>query len=159
MRIDDLLSEYGESHQNSVNKTVHWICVPAIVVSLLGLIWSIPVPAAMESISLGPIPLNWAVIFIILAMIYYFSLSVSLGIGMILVVAFLGFVGYLITSLIPLPLWATCLIIFALAWIGQFWGHKVEGKKPSFLKDVQFLLIGPVWLLSFIYRKLGIRYS
>jgi len=48
--------------------------------------------------------------------------------------------------------------IFVIAWIGQFIGHKIEGKKPSFLEDLQFLLIGPAWLLHFIYKKLGIVY-
>jgi uncharacterized membrane protein YGL010W len=78
---------------------------------------------------------------------------------MFIVIGILLYAGYLMAILVPLPLWATSLILFSIAWVGQFWGHKVEGKKPSFLKDVQFLLIGPVWLLSFIYRKLGIRYS
>ena len=45
-----------------------------------------------------------------------------------------------------------------LAWIGQFIGHKIEGEKPSFFEDLQFLLIGPAWLLGAIYQKLGIRY-
>ncbi len=158
-KVDSLLNEYSESHQNQTNKLVHWICVPAIATSLLGLIWCIPVPHVFASVHFGPFPFNWAIIFIILALIYYFSLSVKLGIGMILIVALLGSIGIVIATLIPLPLWATCLIFFSLAWIGQFWGHKVEGKKPSFLKDVQFLLIGPLWLLSFVYQKLGIRYS
>jgi uncharacterized membrane protein YGL010W len=56
------------------------------------------------------------------------------------------------------PLWLVSAIVFVVAWIGQFYGHKVEGKKPSFLKDIQFLLIGPAWLLHFIYRRLGIPY-
>jgi uncharacterized membrane protein YGL010W len=42
--------------------------------------------------------------------------------------------------------------------VGQFIGHKIEGKKPSFFKDILFLLIGPLWLLSFIYKKVGISY-
>jgi len=158
-KIDSLLEEYGESHQNPVNKKVHWICVPAIVLSLIGLIWSIPVPEVFSKMQFGPLPLNWATIFIFFALIYYVRLSIQLAIGMLLVICLLLAIGYLITVNIPLPLWASCLIIFSVAWIGQFWGHKVEGKKPSFLKDVQFLLIGPVWLLSFIYKKLGIRYS
>ena len=78
---------------------------------------------------------------------------------MIVVIGILMTLGYVVATQIPLPLWVSSLIIFSVAWIGQFWGHKIEGKKPSFLKDVQFLLIGPVWLLSFIYSKLGIRYS
>ena len=48
--------------------------------------------------------------------------------------------------------------IFVIAWIGQFIGHKIEGKKPSFLEDLQFLMVGPAWLLSFIYKKVGIKY-
>lgn len=158
-RIDNLLMEYGESHQDPVNKKVHWICVPAIVLSLLGLIWGIPVFTFMESWNIGPLPINWATLFIVIALIYYFRLSFPLAIGMIMVISLLLFLGYFIATQIPIPLWASCLIIFTVAWIGQFLGHKIEGKKPSFLKDVQFLLIGPVWLLSFIYRKLGIKYS
>ena len=56
------------------------------------------------------------------------------------------------------PLWIFSVIIFVIAWIGQFIGHKIEGKKPSFIEDLQFLLIGPAWLLSFIYKKIGIKY-
>lgn len=138
---------------------VHWICVPAIVLSLLGLIWSIPVPGFMSAITLGPVSMNWALLFIAFALVYYFSLSMPLAIGMIAVIGILMALGFVIATQIPLPLWVSSIIIFSLAWIGQFWGHKIEGKKPSFLKDVQFLLIGPVWLLSFIYRKLGFRYS
>ncbi len=156
--IDHLLEEYGESHQNPVNKTIHWICVPLILLSILGMIWSIPVPDAMNRISSGPVPVNWTTLFILFAMIYYFRLSFSLALGMILVVALLSTIGYLVATLVPLPLWATCLIIFIIAWIGQFRGHHIEGKKPSFLKDLQFLLIGPIWLLSFIYKRFGIPY-
>jgi uncharacterized membrane protein YGL010W len=54
--------------------------------------------------------------------------------------------------------WKICLVLFVLAWIGQFVGHKIEGKKPSFFQDVVFLLIGPAWLLHFIYKKAGQRY-
>ena len=61
-----------------------------------------------------------------------------------------------INRISPFPLWQVCLLLFVLAWIGQFYGHKVEGKKPSFLKDLQFLLIGPAWLMNFIYKRLGI---
>jgi uncharacterized membrane protein YGL010W len=59
---------------------------------------------------------------------------------------------------LPWPLWILCLALFVVAWIGQFIGHHYEGKRPSFLKDVQFLMIGPLWLLSFVYRKLRIPY-
>jgi uncharacterized membrane protein YGL010W len=58
----------------------------------------------------------------------------------------------------PAPLWSICIALFVATWIGQFIGHAIEGKRPSFLKDLQFLMIGPLWLLADAYRRLGIRF-
>jgi uncharacterized membrane protein YGL010W len=152
---DQWFEEYGESHQNHVNKLVHWICVPAITASLLGLLWEIPRPGFVGDQFL----LNWATLFIALALVYYFWLSPPLAVGMLFFTA--GIVGLISLHekyLPSLELWQTSLGIFVLAWIGQFIGHKVEGKKPSFFQDLQFLLISPLWLLGFIYRRVGIRY-
>ncbi|MBT8135884.1 MAG: DUF962 domain-containing protein [Gammaproteobacteria bacterium] len=150
--VQTWLDEYGESHQNPTNKFLHWICVPLIVVSLIGLLWSIPVPDSFATVS--PL-LNWGVIFLLAALVYYFIMSFSLAIGMIFVTAgIVALVDWL--NGFSTPLWVLSIAIFAGAWIGQFIGHVVEGKRPSFFKDVQFLMIGPLWLLSAIYRKLGI---
>ncbi|HND86965.1 MAG TPA: DUF962 domain-containing protein [Saprospiraceae bacterium] len=149
--IESLLAEYGESHQNPTNKMVHWVCVPTIVFSVIGLLYGVK----FGDLSLLGLPVNLATVVLTLALLYYIRVSPTLA------------VGFLLFALICLylcgrieqggaPLWRVCLILFVVAWIGQFWGHKVEGKKPSFLKDVQFLLIGPAWLLSFIYARLGI---
>jgi len=148
------LGEYGESHQNPRNELLHIICVPAIVLTVIGFLWSIPVPAAFADVSPW---LNWATITIVLSIVYYFTLSVSLGVGAAIG---LGILAYIVSWLATLawPLWLTCLVIFVVAWIGQFIGHHIEGKRPSFFKDVQFLLIGPIWLLSNLYRRLGISY-
>ena len=97
-------------------------------------------------------------IVLLLAVIYYFTLSISLGFGMLLFGFFCLVICYLIENYLQVSLWLFCLIVFIVAWIGQFYGHKVEGKKPSFFKDLQFLLIGPMWLMSFIYRKMGVKY-
>jgi len=75
---------------------------------------------------------------------------------MLLFAVFCLWLSHLIERSGIIPLWLFCVIVFVLAWIGQFYGHKVEGKKPSFLKDIQFLMIGPAWLMSFIYKKIGI---
>ena len=157
-RIQSLLDEYGSSHQNETNKLVHWICVPLIFMSVLGLLESIPAPAFFSSLSTQIIPFSWAIVFVLLAFIYYLRLSVSLAFGMILLSFVFLWIINRISSALSLPVWEVSLVIFVLAWIGQFWGHKVEGKKPSFLKDLQFLLIGPAWLLHFIYQKAGIAY-
>ena len=59
-------------------------------------------------------------------------------------------------EIIDPSIWKLSMLIFIFACIGQFIGHKIEGQKPSFFEDIQFLLIGPAWLLSFIYKKLGV---
>jgi len=156
-KIDQLLSEYGESHQNATNKTIHWICVPLIFLSVVTLIASIPSDILRNT--LGDFPLlNWASVILVLVMVYYISLSIPLSIGMLIFSLACLFVIRFLANSFSAPLWLMALIIFIVAWIGQFYGHKIEGKKPSFLKDIQFLLIGPAWLMHFIYKKIGIPY-
>jgi len=154
-KIDRLLSEYGESHQNVTNKTIHWICVPLIFFSGVGLIASIPSDFLQNLF--GPY-FNWATVAMILVLVYYISLSISLSIGMALFTLACLYLARMIAFSGIAPLWLACIVIFVLAWIGQFYGHKIEGKKPSFLKDLQFLLIGPAWLMHFIYKRIGIPY-
>ncbi len=156
-RIEALLEEYGSSHKNETNKKVHWICVPAIFWSVVALIYSIPHDSLTYIFGVGYFN-NWAVIVLGIVMVYYLILSVPLGIGMFFVSVLAIWLASMADQVSFLPLWAIALIVFAAAWIGQFWGHKVEGKKPSFLKDLQFLLIGPAWLMHFIFKKLGIKY-
>jgi uncharacterized membrane protein YGL010W len=152
--VQNWLDEYGESHRNPVNKTIHWICVPLIMLSAIGLLWGIPRPAFFSA--LGPYA-NWATLVLLAAIIYYLMLSARLAAGMLVISIVLCIAAQMLQSL-PWPLWATSLAIFVGAWIGQFIGHEIEGKKPSFFKDLQFLLIGPLWLLAAAYRKLQIAY-
>ena len=155
--IDSWFDEYGESHQNPVNKVIHWICIPLIVFSLIGLLWSIP-HDYFSNIYAGKYSeyLNWASVFILLVVIYYIILSYKIALGMILFSLFVLYGNNYIDNV--MELWKVSLFIFVFAWIGQFIGHKIEGKKPSFFEDIQFLFIGPAWLLGFIYRKLNIKY-
>jgi len=139
-RIDALFERYGESHRNPANKAIHWVCVPLITWSVLAALWAwSPVAAWVGS---G------------LALAFYARLSVPVALGML---------GLVAMMLAPLPLLgghvlAVAATVFVLAWIGQFVGHAIEGRKPSFLEDVQFLLVGPAWLLGFVYRRFGIAY-
>lgn len=153
--INQWLDEYGKSHQNSVNKKIHWICVPLIMLSLIGLLSSIPYSYVIN-LKNYMFKIDFAIFFLFLVSIYYYKLSRTLFIGMLLVSIVLIMGVKLLTTSIAYPLWQTSLIIFIIAWIGQFIGHKIEGEKPSFFEDLQFLLIGPAWLLSFIYKKFNI---
>jgi uncharacterized membrane protein YGL010W len=158
--IDIYFDEYAASHRNPTNKLVHWICVPLIVFSILGLVWAIPFPYIKFLGSFNGF-FNWASFLIAFAVFYYYKLSPVLSYIMLIVLfAFCyGIIGLTAWQAAGGPaLSLVCLVIFMLSWAGQFYGHQVEGKKPSFLTDLKFLLIGPVWLLHFVLKKLSIRY-
>lgn len=155
-KIDQLLAEYGESHQNVTNKVIHWVCVPLIFFSVVGLIASIP--SGIVQAVLGDNPYaNWATVSLIVALAYYVTLSIPLAVGMMLFGALCLYMTRVVEAQ-GWTLWVTSLTVFVVAWIGQFYGHKVEGKKPSFFKDLQFLLIGPAWLMHFVFKKVGLPY-
>jgi len=150
--LDEWLDEYGISHKNPTNKLIHWICVPSIVLSIVLLLWIIPVPEFLQKLNI-----NWAYLVMMIALLYYMLLSPKLAVGMLLFFFGLTCLIEIIIESTAYPIWGIGVTMFVIAWFGQFYGHKIEGKKPSFLKDVQFLLIGPIWLLNFIYIKLGIK--
>jgi uncharacterized membrane protein YGL010W len=137
---DALFERYTEAHRHPTNKTIHWICVPLIVWSVLGAIWSLSPIAAYVAIAAS--------------VAFYFWLSVPLALGMLSV--FLAML-YPLTLLEPHVL-VVSVGVFIAAWIGQFIGHSIEGRRPAFVDDVRFFLVGPAWLLGFVYRRLGIAY-
>lgn len=151
---DQWFGEYGESHQNATNKLIHWICVPTIAACVIAFFWSLPVPVVMQ----GSAYLNWGTVLVAAAMLFYLRLSLPLAAGMLVFSLAVIIVIRTWELSTAIPVWQPALALFVLAWIGQFIGHAIEGRRPSFFKDLQFLLIGPVWLLGFIYRRVGIRY-
>lgn len=149
-KIENLLKAYSESHQNTTNKLIHWFCVPVIFFSIYGLIRLIPVPNYFAEMS--PF-FNWANLAMYFALIYYVFLSIPLFLGFIVWTLFVVIMNeYLLSQLGETTFLWLSIGLFIIAWIGQFIGHKIEGKKPSFLKDIQFLLIGPAWLMNFILK-------
>jgi uncharacterized membrane protein YGL010W len=155
-KIDLLFAEYGESHRNATNKLIHWICVPLIFWTILGFISLIP-SKSICFIYIGCISYI-SLAAMVLVTIFYMRLSFLIGLIMVLVMLLMESFAYGINIRFKENSWIVYLAVFIITWILQFVGHKIEGKKPSFLKDLQFLLIGPIWLLSFILKKLGIRY-
>lgn len=139
--IDVLLARYAESHRNPVNELIHFVCIPAIVFSLLGILWAIHPLVALAVVGA--------------ALVYYTRLSRPFALGMAAMAAvMLGLLNMLPEGTVLV----TSIGVFVLAWIGQFIGHHIEGKKPSFFDDLRFLLIGPLFVLSFLYRRMRLAY-
>jgi uncharacterized membrane protein YGL010W len=144
---------YSGDHRNATNQLIHVWCVPAILWSVVAMLWAIPVPPTFGR------PGLWAGLAIAAASIFYWQLSRRLEVGMLVVFVASG----LLSEFLRLRFGAQVLLwiaiaVFVIAWIGQFIGHKIEGRKPSFLTDLSYLLIGPLWVLAKLYRKLGIAY-
>lgn len=139
--IDILLARYAESHRNHTNEIIHFVCIPLIVLSLLGILWAIH-PAVAVATTLA-------------SLFYYVKLSPQFAAGMGVTSAVMLAILAIMPPYTVLPV---SIAVFVVAWIGQFIGHKIEGKKPSFLEDLRFLLIGPLFVLSFLYRRLNFAY-
>jgi uncharacterized membrane protein YGL010W len=150
--MQDWLDSYSNDHQNPTNRLFHWFCVPPIVWSVIALLWTIPVPATLFR------PGTVAVTVMVLAFYWYWKHSHRLAIALLIAFALLG----LITNLLYYRLGAASLCwlaigVFVVAWIGQFIGHQFEGRRPSFLTDLSYLLIGPAWLMAKLLRGLGFK--
>ena len=140
--------EYASSHQNKTNQIIHFVCVPIIFFNVIGLLMSIPTDFLEKKLELfNPFIENWATVVMVFVLIFfYLRLGFWYFIEMFLFTFIAIIINYYIGQKINLLYFS--FISFVLAWIGQFYGHKKEGKKPSFFKDLQFLLIGPLWVLQ-----------
>jgi uncharacterized membrane protein YGL010W len=152
--INEWFADYSQYHRNKTNIRIHWICVPAIFFSVVAMFASIPVPSIIQ---IHPI-INVGLIFMILCLLFYLSLSITLSIGALIIFSIITYVLSSPAGQFLVGHWYWSLAIFVAAWIGQFIGHKIEGRRPAFFKDLRFLLIGPMWVLSHLYDALKIRY-
>ena len=137
--VEEWFQEYGASHQNRTNKLIHWFCVPMITFCAIGLLWGLN---------------TWAAIaFMAVAFVFYLRLSVPLSLAMAALVGLMFLVILALQGQGNSVLLSTTFVLFVISWILQFVGHHIEGKKPSFLKDIQFLLIGPVMGAGFSFQE------
>jgi uncharacterized membrane protein YGL010W len=139
--IDALLAEYRLRHRNRTNEIIHCVCVPGIVFSVLGLAWAMH-PLAAIALSLA-------------ALRYYFPLSKTLAIGMLIM---LGAMLIVLLSLPPAIILPLSLAIPVLAWCGQFIGHMIEGGPASVFGHPRLFLIGPLFILSLLYRRCALDF-
>lgn len=148
--IDRWFASYSGDHQNPTNQKIHYVAVPLILWSVTALLWCIPVPGTLFNAGL------WAAVASFVAWMFYNRASRRLGYGMLLVLFGMLMLNRTLQGQVGMQgLLYAAIGVFVVAWIAQFIGHKIEGKKPSFLTDLVYLLIGPAWVLAKGYRKLG----
>ena len=151
--IDRWFASYSRDHRNDANQWIHVFAVPAILWSVMALLWCIPVPGTLFQAGL------WGALGMFFAWMFYNRASRRLGYGMLAIfVAIAWSMHWLYAVLGVRHLLFVAIGVFVVAWIAQFVGHRIEGRKPSFFTDLTYLLIGPAWVLAKLYRKLGWSY-
>ncbi|GAB3379341.1 Mpo1 family 2-hydroxy fatty acid dioxygenase [Lysobacter fragariae] len=151
--IDRWFASYSSDHRNPTNQLIHVVCVPAILWSVVALLWCLPSPGTWFRQGL------WAALSMFAAWMFYYRASRPLGLGMLAQFVLMAFLTrWLHDRLGTTQLFQLAIAVFVVAWIGQFVGHKIEGRKPSFLTDLTYLLIGPAWVVAKLYRKMGWQY-
>ena len=139
-KVDQLLAHYEESHRNPTNEKIHFVAIPLIMFSLLGLLFAIHPWVAYG--------------FVLASMVYYARLSTVF----LLTMALLSAIGLAGVHALGEHVLTASVVIFVGGWIAQFVGHKIEGRKPSFFEDLQYLWVGPIFVVSKLFLKLGVRW-
>lgn len=151
--VERWFGNYAGDHRNPANVLIHWICVPAILWAVIAALWTLPVPAMLGR------PGLWSALAMVAALAWYLRLSKPIGAAMLLVFVLAGGLSEILyRSLGSRGLLATAVAVFVLAWTGQFIGHRFEGRRPSFLTDLVYLLVGPAWLAGTLMTRLGLRW-
>ena len=145
------LDSYSSDHQNPTNRVLHWICVPLILWCAIAMMWTIPVPPMIGR------PGFWAVLALVLAFTWYWKKSHRLAAALLVVLVLLCLLTeFAYRTLGAHNLLLTGIGVFVVAWIGQFIGHAIEGRRPSFFTDLAYLLVGPAWLMDKLLRRFGV---
>ena len=147
--IDNWLERYEQSHQDLTNPIVYWAAVPMVVLGTVGLLWSLPVP--VQFVEISPL-LNWGSAFLMATAIYYFIISLSLAIGMLPFLLGLAAVQLWLTDS-QWPAFGTSIALLVAGTVGLWLGRRGPGVMRAVLRDFQLIMIGPLWLLSVMYKR------
>lgn len=151
---DGWLARYEETHRDLTYPAIYWAAVPMVVLGTVGILWVLPIPD--EFFEISPL-LNWGTAFLMATAMYYFIISVSLAIGMLpFVVGVAGVQLWLAQS--EFSPWRVSLGLLLAGIIGLWMGHRNQSSLRPVLQDLQLMMIGPAWILSVFYRRIGIPF-
>lgn len=152
--VNEWFASYAADHRNPTNRAIHWVCVPTIMWAVIAALWTVP-PVLPQWFRPG----LWAVLAMFATFLFYRRLSRNLGYAMALVFIASGLIAWALYRAIgQRSLLILAALLFVLAWIGQFVGHAIEGRRPAFLTNIVQLLIGPAWLMGKLMRRMGFTY-
>jgi len=151
---EDWLERYAAHHKDLTWPWIFWAAVPTFVIGTVGLLWNLPTPAQFYEIS--PL-LNWGSAFLMVTAVYYFIISLSLAIGLLPFLMGVGFIQLWLPQSDYSPL-RVAVGLFAAGLIGLWLGHRNKRGFGPLIEDLLTVMIGPAWILSTLYKRLGIPY-
>ena len=151
--IDLHLARYADQYGGAHGRRIHGIAGFAILWSLVALLWCIPVPGTLAQTGI------WAALAMFFAWSYCYRLSRPLGLGMLAVFFVFGCLCRLLEMRLGLTarLW-TAVAVLVAGSIALFAGFRIEGRRPGWLTAPPGLLVGPLWVLASLYRRMGWKY-
>jgi uncharacterized membrane protein YGL010W len=152
--VDEWADQFGRLRASAPSALSAWLGIPIVITALIGLLWAIPVPDILTDAS--PV-INAATLFIMASFVYYCILSIPLAIGGLL---------FLISAAIPSawldqteqPLWPVAAGVFVIAFAWQLTETRRATGRLLVLRNLQYVMLGPIWLLRGLYRRAGLRY-
>lgn len=135
-RVDDLLSDYGAYHRTRGNLVCHAFGVTLIVFGILSM---------LAEVRVGPVTVGEILIAVVV--LYYATLDLPLAGAMLAAFAVLDLAARAAGD------WRIGLAAFVVGWVFQAVGHAVyEKNRPAFFKNLQHLLVGPLFLVNEVLK-------
>lgn len=144
------LATYASYHRDGRNRATHFIGIPLIVFSLF-------IPLAWLRFELAGHMLSAGLIVGLAVLALWIALDWAIGLGMILVLAPMWYLGERIAAMGTGVGWSVFALAFVGGWAFQLVGHVFEGKRPALVDNLFQALIGPMFLMAEIFVWLGLR--
>jgi uncharacterized membrane protein YGL010W len=153
--LNEWADRYGALRARGAGSASAWVGIPLVTLSLIGLLWSLPVPQPFREASPA---INYATLFIMATFVYYCILSVSLAlVSLVLMLAATAPSVWLTAA--GLPLLPIAAVVFAASFGWQLLETRRATGRMLVIANLQYLMLGPIWLLRAAYRSLGLRYD
>ena len=138
---------YEDYHANPINKIIHAICIPLIVITSMNFLSQIAVKVTVRHYFLLMSLAEYLMIFMFTGYFYYYGLFIF--ICMYIYLLALNYVSYHWTK--RSNYFNESLVIFIGSWIAQFIGHYIEGNRPALFTSItQAFLQAPLFSLDYI---------
>ncbi|WP_233632659.1 hypothetical protein [Parapedobacter sp. ISTM3] len=161
-QVDTYFEVLDKAYQHPTNRIIQWVAIPLFSFAVLGMVWMVPFPEIAFLKKHGyDMFLNWGSFFIAAMIYYYLRLAPTLSYAALLTVGVFSFfivqLEYVEQAGGP-AVWLVCAVLLLIALAALSVGKSMERTQAPFHTFWRLLVLGPIWLWHFVFRKLNIPY-